>query len=314
VRRILTTLYFPRRSAWAERVTMLDRSTEPPPRLLRGILRQAGPEDVVVLDGGIGARDLYLDRVAATLLARRRRGPRIVLTDSTWSPTPARRLALRAFDGPRTTYCVLSRSERESFPHNWGVDPDRVVLTPFYWTLPEDDPAPRFGGTGIFAGGDSLRDHETLLAAAARVPAPVTIATRRHAPGPVPDSVSWGPVDPDHFVALLHASAVVAVPLYAGQVRSAGQQTYLNAMVLGKPVVVSDVPGVRDHIVDGETGLIVPPGDADAMAAALARLTDPDNAEEARRMGERARAVVLRDASPDRYVERLLEVVDALPG
>lgn len=84
-------------------------------------------------------------------------------------------------------------------------------------------------------------------------------------------------------------------------------------MALGKAVVVSDVPGVRDHVVDGETGLVVPAGDSRALARALRRLTDPANEPEVQRMRRGAHEVALATASPDRYVERLLEIVDALP-
>jgi glycosyltransferase involved in cell wall biosynthesis len=314
MRSIVTTLHFPGRAAWTARARMLDRDTMPPQRLLRELLSQAGPDDVVVLDGGIGARALYVDRVAAGLLAHRRRPPRVVMTDSTWTPGRGRRAALRAIDSPRTTYCVLSASEGASFPQNWGVDPARVAVTPFYWTLPEDEPQPQPGGHGVFAGGDSLRDHATLLDAARLVDAPVTIATRLAPPADLPANVTMGPVAPDAFLEQLRASAVVVVPLEAGLARSAGQQTYLNAMVLGKPVVVSDVPGVRDHVVHGETGLVVPAGDAGALAAALRWATDPAHATEVRRMGDQARRAVLHDASPDAYVERLLAVVDALAG
>ncbi len=211
------------------------------------------------------------------------------------------------------TYCVLSSSERATFPGSWGVDPERVRFTPFYWTLPEDEPPARFGGHGVFAGGDSLRDHETLLAAARSVDVPVTIATRLTLEGPVPAHVTVGPLAPDVFLDRLRETAVTVVPMRPGLVRSAGQQTYLNAMALGKPVVVSDVPGVRDHVTDGETGLVVPPGDADALAAALRWVTDPANADAVQRMGERARHVALTTAGPDQYVQRLLEVVDSLP-
>ncbi len=313
MRPILTTLHFPRRPAWAARARMLDRDELGPRELLRQLLGQASPDDVVVLDGGIGLRDLYLDRVAATLLARRRKPPTVLITDSTWTPGRGRRAVLRSFDGPRTAYCVLSSSERESFPRDWGVDPARVFFTPFYWTLPDDEPEALPGGEGVFAGGDSLRDHETLLAAAAEVDAPVTIATRRKRPEALPGNVTWGPVSPETFVEQLRASAVVVVPMRSGLVRSAGQQTYLNAMALGKPVVVSDVPGVRDHVVDGETGLVVPAGDGRALAEALRWALDPANGSAVRAMGERAREVVREAASPDAYVERLLRVVDSLP-
>ena len=46
----------------------------------------------------------------------------------------------------------------------------------------------------------------------------------------------------------------------------------LEAMAAGLPVVSSRVGGVPELVVDGETGLLVPPGDPAAMAVALGRL------------------------------------------
>jgi glycosyltransferase involved in cell wall biosynthesis len=62
----------------------------------------------------------------------------------------------------------------------------------------------------------------------------------------------------------------------------------LEAMALGRPVVTSDVGGAGEAVADGETGIVVPPGDTAAAASALAALAaDPDRA---RAMGERGRA------------------------
>ncbi|MEH6719129.1 MAG: glycosyltransferase family 4 protein [Aurantimonas endophytica] len=48
----------------------------------------------------------------------------------------------------------------------------------------------------------------------------------------------------------------------------------MEAMASGKPVVASDIGGMPDIVDPGETGLLVPPGDASALARAMQRLLD----------------------------------------
>ncbi|GAC1698835.1 MAG: glycosyltransferase family 4 protein [Gemmatimonadaceae bacterium] len=50
--------------------------------------------------------------------------------------------------------------------------------------------------------------------------------------------------------------------------------TNLEAAACGTPVVASDSPGIRESVRDGETGFLVPHGEADAIARALGRLVE----------------------------------------
>lgn len=78
----------------------------------------------------------------------------------------------------------------------------------------------------------------------------------------------------------------------------------LEAMAMGKPVVLSDVGGAAEMVEPGWNGLLFPPRDTEAFVACLATLSD---VEAARRMGANARRLVeLRfDAATmvDRYEE-----------
>jgi glycosyltransferase involved in cell wall biosynthesis len=83
----------------------------------------------------------------------------------------------------------------------------------------------------------------------------------------------------------------------------------LEAMAQGKPVVATAVGGTPEAVVHGETGLLVPAGDADALADALdALLRDP---ERARRMGEAGRTRVEREFSLAASSERVLALYSA---
>jgi glycosyltransferase involved in cell wall biosynthesis len=64
-------------------------------------------------------------------------------------------------------------------------------------------------------------------------------------------------------------------------------QSSLEALALGRPLVATSVGGLVEVVRDGETGILVPPGDPDSMAAAILRLLD--DRELARRMGAAGR-------------------------
>ncbi|MBS2020018.1 MAG: glycosyltransferase [Deltaproteobacteria bacterium] len=80
----------------------------------------------------------------------------------------------------------------------------------------------------------------------------------------------------------------------------------LEAAATGVPSVASRSGGMPEAIVDGETGLLVAPGDPGAAATAIARLLD--DVPFAARLGERARARALEAFSEARACDRLLDV------
>jgi glycosyltransferase involved in cell wall biosynthesis len=86
-------------------------------------------------------------------------------------------------------------------------------------------------------------------------------------------------------------------------------------MALGKPVVATDVGGTRDAVVHEETGVLVPPGGAAEMAAALIRLAD--SPELAAQFGahaqERHAALFSSERMVDDYA-RLFESVAVRPS
>jgi hypothetical protein len=299
---------------------VIDRRALSRVELVRRLVAAAGRYEALLLDGSVGLGERYSDLVAAVLVGRRRSPPKIVISESSWKRGSwwADRLAckagLRAFDGKHVTYCVTSSQELRLFPNTWGVDPQRVVFTPYCYTFTDDQLAVATSGEGgVFTGGDSLRDYAPLVEAARGLRAEVTIASRKLADDLRPRlsaNVHVGAVSHERFVELMRRASVIVVPMQEQMERSAGQQTYLNAMAMGKAVIATDSPGVRDYIEDGRTGFVVPPGDGAALRDALDRCLDPANDGELSVLRSRAAEAVRRSFSPDAYFARLRTVVD----
>ncbi len=138
------------------------------------------------------------------------------------------------------------------------------VLIPAFSGLPSE-----LGAHLVLVGGGALRPRiEADIAARG-------LAGRVHLPGPRGDVPS-----------LLKACDVFAFPSRTEGLPNA----LLEAMAARCPIVTTDVPGCRDLIVNGASGLVVPYGDEAGLRAALHRLlTDRTLAE---RLGAEARRVV----------------------
>jgi glycosyltransferase involved in cell wall biosynthesis len=84
----------------------------------------------------------------------------------------------------------------------------------------------------------------------------------------------------------------------------------LEAMSARLPVVASDVGGVREAVVDGETGLLVPQGDLEALVGALHSLAGTPAL--ARRLGEAGQARYEALFSAERMADAYLELLEQL--
>jgi len=107
----------------------------------------------------------------------------------------------------------------------------------------------------------------------------------------------------DDTPAMLAAMDIFCLPSY----REGMPRTIIEAMMMAKPVVATNIRGCREEVVDGETGLLVPPRNPQALAAALARcLRQPD---EARRFGAAGRARALALYDENRVVDLQVELI-----
>ncbi len=128
--------------------------------------------------------------------------------------------------------------------------------------------------------------------------------------GPLRDRVpgALGFVPHERLEALYARAAVVACPSH----REGFGVACLEAMAQGRPVVATGVGGLRDLVVDGETGLVVPPRDVPALRAALERLLA--DAELRRRLGVAGRERARSEFSWDRVTAALMSAYEEVLG
>lgn len=86
--------------------------------------------------------------------------------------------------------------------------------------------------------------------------------------------------------------------------------TVLEAMAAARPIVATNIRGCREEVVDGVTGLLVPPGDPKALADAITSiLADPERAKE---MGEEGQRRVEAEFRQERVIAEQVAVYNRL--
>jgi glycosyltransferase involved in cell wall biosynthesis len=115
------------------------------------------------------------------------------------------------------------------------------------------------------------------------------------------DHVFWlGAKKPPEIFELYSLMDIVAVPsLFEGF-----GLTATEAMAAGRPVVASNVEGLREIVEHGKNGYLVPPGDSKALSKYLVGLLS--NPSKAQTMGEAGRERVKQQFSKERYSEATL--------
>jgi glycosyltransferase involved in cell wall biosynthesis len=174
----------------------------------------------------------------------------------------------------------------------WGVDPERVSVLPN--PAPEIPPLPSReevrdelgldGAVLAFAGRlGPQKAVGTALEAIAVVPT-VTLVIAGDGPERADlerRAVALGLDGRARFLGAVSRHAVLRLfrAADASLLSSAWENfphTLVEALAVGTPVIATEVGGVPEVVHDGENGLLVPAGDADALAAAIRRFFDDD--------------------------------------
>jgi L-malate glycosyltransferase len=164
-----------------------------------------------------------------------------------------------------------------------------------------------------------VKDYPMFLRAAARVHTAVPDAAFVIAgegelmPGLQQLAAELGIADDVHFIGRCDDVASLLFASNVG-VLSSKSEGFANAileyMAAGLPVVATDVGGVREAIIEGETGYIVPSGDDEQMAKRIIQVLA--NGETARIMGARGKTIAAAKFSKDLHLQNTLELYDEL--
>jgi L-malate glycosyltransferase len=163
-----------------------------------------------------------------------------------------------------------------------------------------------------------VKDHPTFLRAAVRIkraePASAFVVAGGGTllPRMVQVSRSLGIADDVFFIGPCDAVGDLLAVSEVGVLTSTAEglpNAVLEYMAAGRPVVATDVGGVREAVVDGETGYLVKAGDDAAVARRVVALLEDPGA--ARRMGERARQHTDEQFSCALLVRRTIDLYEA---
>jgi glycosyltransferase involved in cell wall biosynthesis len=172
--------------------------------------------------------------------------------------------------------------------------------------LPESTDADH--STVISVGGDISRDFETLCRAAVGLDARVVVYSRKPIQATIPGNVTinkdW--ISYADLRRRYDDAGIVVVPLHAAM-HPSGINALLEAMAMGKAVIISDSPGIRDYVNHGITAWVVPPEDPAALREAIAYLLNqPDVARE---LGRNARCFCKTSCALGVYGEKVASIL-----
>jgi glycosyltransferase involved in cell wall biosynthesis len=200
-----------------------------------------------------------------------------------------------------------------------GAPEERVHILPytidhrFFSPLSNMEPS---GNRILSVGETRSRDYHTLFSAVENLPVKLVAAAsgpwyarekRHELHANLPNNVTPVKYLPRKELRKLYAqSSFVAVPVY-DQIYSAGVTSIIEAGCMERAVIATRSRGILDFVVDGETGILVEPGNSEAMRDAIQCLLA--HPEETRRMGKNARQWIEAHFTFENYIEKMAQLL-----
>lgn len=193
------------------------------------------------------------------------------------------------FRSSRACAVVWGMDDGDVFAAEYELPIERFQFHPYHFTLDGFDYDVADEGY-VFAGGNFGRDYQTLIRALDGIAWPVRVATTNPSVPPLAagsSNVIVEGVTPDEFRRRLARCRILVEAHPHDFIRTAGHQTMLNAMRMGKPIVLADARSAPGYFDDGVEGHVVAAGDEKGLRAAVERIMGDEDLHA--RMSEAAR-------------------------
>jgi glycosyltransferase involved in cell wall biosynthesis len=225
---------------------------------------------------------------------------------------------LRIYDANVSRFIVPSRFMLEKLAE-WGWARDRFAYIPNFVDVERFRPDGPIGERFVYCGRlQELKGVETLVRAAALAKVPLTII------GSGPEDIRLRQLSErlSADVKFLGRRSKEEVAEIVGSARAAvipsecyenAPLALLEAYAAGRPVIGARIAGIPELVREGETGMLFPPRNVEALAAALRRFAGiPDR--QLAEMGAAGRHWIEQDFTATTYRHRLLALYGALQG
>ncbi len=216
-----------------------------------------------------------------------------------------------------TRIVVLSEPQAAYLRDEAGYPEDRTVLlrdsvdTDFWQPQKERSAEASF----ILSVGQERRDYATLFAAARELPDLKFIVVAGS--GWAARTAITGMLSPNVIVcrdltyadlrSLYERASLVALPLEANILYAAGANGLLEAMAMGKPVVLTETPGLKGYVRQGENAHVVSPANPHDLVAVLRQMQNSSG--DTARLGVEARGTAEARNSLQSYVMALAGII-----
>jgi glycosyltransferase involved in cell wall biosynthesis len=283
-------------------------------RHVRAAIPKISETDVVLSDGEHVGIPLAL-----AMVALRMKAPHVCIGHHLLTPSKERVFRTLRPERRMDRIVVHSRNQVELFEQALPRVAPLVRTVPYavdvdFWSPTGVEPEDNL----VASAGKEHRDYATLVSALPGSAelfvadhSPFSPAASSLAPPSWPERIQRGPLGPVELRKLYDRAAVVVVPV-VDTTFPAGITTLLEAMAMGKAVIVSGTNALSGVVDDGRSGVVVPPGDARRLAEAIeALLADPRRRQA---LGDEARRTVTDKYDLDSYADALADHLADVAG